>query len=167
MNTITASISLEDHMAAQRLHARHQAVRASVFLGVLLLVGLGLLLSGAGKVFGAMLLGGCGGGVVALAVLHLWGIRWRVKRLHAQHVALRHTYTYSWDEDGIEIRWSAGHLRRPWSDYLRCRENARILLLYHNDQLFELFAPHWFADKAQYEAFRQLALRVGKGARSV
>lgn len=50
---------------------------------------------------------------------------------------------------------------------MRIRENDRVLLLYHNDRLFELFCPHWFDDRAQFEAFRQLALRVGKTSKAL
>ncbi|UXA68203.1 YcxB family protein [Xanthomonas prunicola] len=160
---ITAAISLEDHLAAQRLHARHSSNRLIVFLAVLLLIGAGLLkLSGAREVIGPVLIGGGGGGVIGLALSHVWGLPRRIKRLHAQQASLRHIYTYAWDENGLEVTWADGHFRRPWSDYIRVRENDRVLLLHHNDRLFELFCPHWFADKAQYEAFRQLALRVGK-----
>ncbi|PKV14045.1 YcxB family protein [Xanthomonas prunicola] len=160
---ITATISLEDHLAAQRLHARHSSNRLIVFLAVLLLIGAGLLkLSGAREIIGPVLIGGGGGGLIGLALLHVWGLPRRIKRLHAQQASLRHPYTYAWDENGLEVTWADGHFRRPWSDYIRVRENDRVLLLYHNDRLFELFCPHWFADKAQYEAFRQLALRVGK-----
>ncbi|MEA0759769.1 YcxB family protein [Xanthomonas campestris] len=160
---ISATISLEDHLAAQRLHARHTAKRLIVVLVVLLLIGMGLLqLIGAGDIIGPVLIGAGGGGLIGLAVLHLWGLPRKIKRLHAQQAALRHTYTYAWDDTGLDITWADGHLRRPWSDYIRCRENERVLLLYHNDRLFELFAPHWFADRAQYEAFRHFALQVGK-----
>ncbi|MCC4589344.1 YcxB family protein [Xanthomonas melonis] len=160
---ITATISLEDHLAAQRLHARQYSNRLIVFLAVLLLIGAGLLkLSGANEIAGPVLIGGGGGGLIGLALLHVWGLPRRIKRLHAQHAALRHTYTYAWDENALEVTWADGHFRRPWTDYIRVRENDRVLLLYHNDRLFELFCPHWFADRAQYEAFRQLALRAVK-----
>lgn len=163
---ISVTISLEDHLAAQRLHARHDAKRLLVFLAVLLLIGAGLLhLSGASEIIGPVLIGGGGGGLLGLVALHVWGLPRRIKRLHAQQASLRHTYTYAWDENGLEITWTDGHLRRPWSDYMRIRENDRVLLLYHNDRLFELFCPHWFADRAQFEAFRQLALRVGRHPR--
>ncbi|MBO9737986.1 YcxB family protein [Xanthomonas axonopodis pv. begoniae] len=165
---ISVTISLEDHLAAQRLHARHYAKRLLVFLAVLLLIGAGLLhLSGARALIGPVLIGGGGGGLIGLALLHVWGLPRRIKRLHAQQASLRHTYTYAWDENGLEITWADGHLRRPWSDYIRIRENDRVLLLYHNDRLFELFCPHWFADRAQFEAFRQLALRVGKTSKAL
>ncbi|APP85749.1 YcxB family protein [Xanthomonas hortorum pv. vitians] len=156
---ISATISLEDHLAAQRLHARHTAKLLIVVLVVLLLIGAGLLqLIGAGEIIGPMLIGAGGGGLIGLALLHVWGLPRKIKRLHAQQAALRHTYTFAWDETGLEITWADGRLRRPWSDYIRYRENEHVLL-YHNDRLFELFAPHWFADKAHYEAFRRVAVQ--------
>ncbi|AOS26687.1 YcxB family protein [Xanthomonas oryzae pv. oryzae] len=134
-----------------------------VFLKVLLLVGVVLRqLTDAGQIIGQVLIGSGGGGLIGLALLHVWGPPRRIKRLHAQQAALRHTGTYAWDEKGLDVTWADGHFRRPWSDDIRVHENERVLLLHHNDRLFELFCPHWFGDKAQYEAFRQLALRVGK-----
>lgn len=101
---ISATISLEDHLAAQRLHARHTAKRLIVVLVVLLLIGMGLLqLIGAGDIIGPVLIGAGGGGLIGLAVLHVWGLPRKIKRLHAQQAALRHTYTYAWDDTGLDI----------------------------------------------------------------
>ncbi|MFC0155119.1 YcxB family protein [Xanthomonas dyei] len=157
---ISVTISLEDHLAAQRLHARQTAKLLIVFLVVLLLIGAGLLqLIGASEIIGPVLIGAGGGGLIGLVLLHVWGLPRKIKRLHAQQASLRYAYTFAWDETGLEITWADGRLRRPWSDYIRYRENERVLLLYHNDRLFELFAPHWFADQAHYEAFRQVAVQ--------
>ncbi|WP_115528684.1 MULTISPECIES: YcxB family protein [Xanthomonas] len=163
---ISATISLEDHLAAQRLHARQTGKLLIVILVVLLLIGAGMLqLIGASEIIGSVLLGGGGGGLIGLAALHAWGLPRKIKRLHAQQASLRYAYTFAWDESGLEITWVDGRLRRPWSDYIRYRENERVLLLYHNDRLFELFAPHWFADQAHYEAFRRVAVQGIEAAR--
>ncbi len=94
-----------------------------VFLSVLLLVGVVLLqLTDAGQIIGQVLTGSGGGGLIGLALLHLWGPPRRIKRLHAQQAALRHTCTYAWDENGLDVTWADGHFRRPWSDDIRVRE---------------------------------------------
>lgn len=86
------------------MHARHTAKRLIVVLVVLLLIGMGLLqLIGAGDIIGPVLIGAGGGGLIGLAVLHLWGLPRKIKRLHAQQAALRHTYTYAWDDTGLDI----------------------------------------------------------------
>lgn len=73
---ITATISLEDHLAAQRLHARQSSKRVMVFLAVLLLVGVVVLqLSDANEIIGQVLIGSGGGGLIGLALLHVWGRR--------------------------------------------------------------------------------------------
>ncbi|KEZ95428.1 hypothetical protein A11M_0121175 [Xanthomonas vasicola pv. vasculorum NCPPB 895] len=165
---ITATISLEDHLAAQWLHARNSSKRVIVFLAVLLLIGVVLLqLTDAGQIIGPVLIGSGGGGLIGLALLHICGLPRRITRLHVQRAALRHAYTYAWDENGLEITWADGHFRRSWSDDIRVRESERVLLLYRNDRLFELFCPHWFAGRAQYDAFRQLALPVGKTSKAL
>lgn len=163
---ISGIISVDDYLAAQRLHTRHQLRRALLVLTVALLVGLVLVLSLPSKatVFGAMLIGGGGGGLIGLGITRAWILPRKVRRLHAQQATLRHVITYAWDETEIEVSWAGGRSRHPWTDYVRCRENAQLLLLYHNDLLFELVPMSWFADDAQREAFRRLATRVGTAA---
>ncbi|MDL5365288.1 YcxB family protein [Xanthomonas sp. NCPPB 2654] len=163
---ISGIISVDDYLAAQRLHTRHQLRRALAVLVVALLVGLVLVLSlpSAATVFGALLIGAAGGGLIGLGVTRAWILPRKVRRLHAQQATLRHVVTYAWNEAEIEVSWSGGQARHPWADYVRCRENAQVLLLYHNDMLFELVPTSWFADAAQHEAFRRLASRVGASA---
>ncbi len=163
---ISGIISPHDHLAAQRLHTRHQLRRALAILAATLLVGLSLVLwlPPDLRVFGALLMGAAGGGLIGLGVTRAWILPRKVRRLHAQQAALRHVVTYAWDEAGIDVAWSGGQARRPWTDFVRCRENAQVLLLYHNDMLFEVVPTSWFVDATQREAFRRLASQVGTGA---
>lgn len=165
---ISGIIGVADYLAAQRLHTRHQLRRALAVLAAALLVGLVLVLSlpSEATVFGALLVGAGGGGLIGLGVTRAWILPRKVRRLHAQQATLRHVVTYAWDETEIEVSWAGGRARHPWTDYVRCRENAQLLLLYHNDMLFEVVPTAWFADDAQREAFRRLATRVGTAARA-
>lgn len=163
---ISGIISADDHLAAQRLHTRHQLRRVLSVMAAMLLVGLVLLflLGTETRVFGVLLIAAVGGGLIGLGVTRAWILPRKVRRLHAQQATLRHVVTYAWDETDIQVSWSGGQSRRPWSDFVRFRENAQVLLLYHNDMLFEVVPVAWFADAAQRDEFRRLASRVGTAA---
>ncbi|NYF20420.1 hypothetical protein HDC36_001881 [Xanthomonas sp. JAI131] len=164
---ISGVISLDDYLAAQRLHQRRPLRRALVLSATLLLVGVPLVIVGTSDavcIVGGLLGGIGGGGLIGLALLYGWKLPRKLRRLHAQQAALRHAITYAWDENGLEVTWSGGHARRPWADFIRYRENPQVLLLYHNDMLFDMVPTSWFVDAAQREAFRKLASRVGTGA---
>ena len=164
---ISGIISLDDYLAAQRLHQRRPLRRALTLAAMLLLVGVPLFVFGTRdsvSAIGGVLIGIGGGGMIGLALLYGWKVPRKLRRLHAQQAALRHAVTYAWDETGLEIAWSGGQARRPWSDFIRYRESPQVLLLYHNDMLFDVVPTAWFADAAQREAFRRLAARVGTDA---
>ncbi len=164
---ISGIISLEDYLAAQRLHQRRPLRRALTLAALLLLVGLPLFVFGTRdsvSLIGGLLVGIGGGGLIGLASLYRWKVPRKLRRLHAQQAVLRHVITYAWDETGLEISWSGGQARRPWTDFIRYRENQQVLLLYHNDMLFDMVPTSWFVDAAQREAFRRLAARVGTDA---
>lgn len=164
---ISGIIRLDDYLAAQRLHQRRPLRRALALMAVLLLVGMPLAAFGSGDgvpLIGFVLIGAGGGGLIGLALQYGWILPRKLRRLHAQQAALRHAITYAWDENGLEVTWSGGQARRPWADFIRYRENPQVLLLYHNDMLFDVVPTSWFADAAQREAFRRLASRVGTDA---
>lgn len=164
---ISGIISLDDYLAAQRLHQGRLFRRALTLMAVLLLVGMPLLVGGSSdsiSLIGGLLVGMGGSGLIGFPLLYKWKIPRKVRRLHAQQAALRHAITYAWDENGLEVTWSGGQARRPWTDFIRYRESSQVLLLYHNDMLFDMVPTSWFVDAAQREAFRRLASQVGTGA---
>ncbi|WP_295974907.1 YcxB family protein [uncultured Xanthomonas sp.] len=164
--TISGNITLEDYLIAQRLHQRRAVRRVLVAMAALLLSGLTLFAfarHGSGMaMLGIVLAGAGGGGLIGQTIQSAWTMPRKVRRLYAQQAALRHRLTYRWDEAGLEVTWADGHVRRSWRDYVRCRENPQVLMLYQNDILFDLVPTSWFADAAQREAFRQVvAAQVG------
>ncbi|MET0550004.1 MAG: YcxB family protein [Xanthomonas sp.] len=167
--TISGNITLEDYLIAQRLHQQRALRRVLLVMTALLLVGLGLFAfarHGSGMaIIGVMLAGAGGGGLIGQTIQSAWAMPRKVRRLFEQQAALRHRLTYHWDEVGLEVTWVDGHVRRSWRDYVRCRENPQVLMLYQNDILFDLVPTSWFTDAAQRDAFRQLvAAQVGTDA---
>ncbi|MBB5942411.1 YcxB family protein [Xanthomonas sp. 3307] len=164
---ISGTIRLDDFRAAQRLHHRYKLRRALMRMGGAFLLGVLLLLSDArggwASVLGEALVFFSCGAPIWLALWYGWVVPSKLLFLYAQQESLRHRFTYAWDQVGIRITWPNGEVHRRWRDYVRYRESPRVLLLYHNDGMFDVVPTAWFADAAQRDAFRRLAARVGTG----
>lgn len=156
MNSVTGTVSFEDHLHAQRVHRSGKAAWLQAVCAVAALLG-GIVLwrmPGQG-LLGAMLLGGGLGGVVGeLATSRLY-LPWKVQRLHRQQKALADTFIYSWDESALHAASPHGQATRPWAHYVKVKEGERIFLLYHADHMFEMLPKRWFSEAGQLEAFRR------------
>ena len=75
----------------------------------------------------------------------------------SQHAALRSPLDYWWDAETISARNAMGQSRRPWSSYVRSREEEHAFLLYQTDHLFEMVPKAWFTSAEQLEQFRGFA----------
>jgi hypothetical protein len=56
-----------------------------------------------------------------------------------------------------------GNARRRRSDYVKYRENERVFLLYHADNLCGLLPKSWFSGLEQMAELRRLAAKAGGG----
>ncbi len=124
------------------------------FVAVMLpgdLFGMGLILSVAAL-----------GGVLVPAAMIRWRLPAAAKRIHAQQRDLQRAITLIADADGLRTETETGHSRTPWPDYLRWREDERVILLYRSDALFQ-FIPTRILDTRQRAAMRAFwdAARAG------
>jgi YcxB-like protein len=152
---ITGTISASDYLDAQRLH-RARAVRwFFVFCGVLITLGIVLMLFYSPQL-GVMLV--CAGvGLVAFELIFAsLYLPWKVRRLHRQQKDLAAVFTYAWDDEFLEGKSANGQSKRRWRDYEKRKENEKMFLVYHADNLFEMFPKPWFRDQAQIDEFRSL-----------
>ena len=157
---ISGTLSEDDYLAAQRLHRRAYVRRQSLVLAALLPIG--LIVAWAGYFLpGAALLGAGVGGFIGELFCSRFSIPRRHRRIYRQQVSLRSPYTYSWDSECLSVVSETGQARRPWSDYVRSKENDEVFLLYHSDTMFEVIPKVWFQGREQAEAFRRLASQVG------
>lgn len=156
MAVITGVISAADYLAAQRLH-RRRAVTLWYSIGIAAAV-CGVMWWYFTADRSAFLLLGAGlGGLAGELTMSLIYLPWKVRRLHTQQKDLACTFTYTWDENVLQARAAIGQSIRPWEHYLRLKESKHVLLLYHADNLFEMFPKRWFQDTAQIKQFRNLA----------
>lgn len=153
---ISGALSSRHHLAALRLH-RQRSARRHLFLLTACAVA-GAILAFGGHVLMGLVLAGAGvGGVIGEVIHSTFLLPRRAEKIYSQQAALRATYVYSWDKDGIRVSSDTVQATRPWSDYIKTLENQDLLLLYHSDVLFEIFPKSWFANREQADEFRTLA----------
>lgn len=158
---ISGRLSEDDFLAAQRLHRRRCSRGVTTTLLVVALVGI-VVLYAASRAIGVVLVFAAVGGLLGEAVQNGLLLPRQARRLYRQCAAYRQSFDYSWDEDWLSVTSESGNGRRRWSDYIRYREDERVFLLYHADNLFEMLPKAWFAGEAQQiEAVRRLAAKAG------
>ena len=161
MRSAQGAVTAEDYLHAQRLHRRR--IESWLYGGCVLTALCGGLLLWQfpdAMLAGGMLVGGGTCGLVGEVAVSRLYLPWKVRRLHKQMKAFAHPLVYEWDETTLRASSPQAQGERPWSDFLKYREDDRIFLLYHADNLFEMLPKRWFAAAQQIEDFRQRLARV-------
>jgi hypothetical protein len=158
---VTATVTVNDYIAAHRLHHRRRSQVWYAICVAVFLVGVGLALSGV-KFWGPVtIMGGIGG------LLGQWwedrvGLPTKVRKLNAQFKGAGDPSELTWDAEKLEGRHSRGHGTRRWTDYVRCKESEEVFLLYVTDQLWELIPKHCLSPE-QISEIRTYASKAGAG----
>ena len=158
---ITGTILPSDYLNAQRLH-RARSVRWSylVFAGIFA-VGLAIhFLSD--RNIGWVVVCTSIGGVVGQLIRSTVYLPLKVRRLYNQQKDLASPFSYKWDSIFLEAQGISGQAKREWKNYAKYKEDEKLFLLYHADNLFEMFPKSWFRDEMQVSEFREFANRAGK-----
>ena len=163
---ISGQLTEEDFLAAQRLYRQRCARGAIVILLIVAAAGVALLLT-TGQRIGIGLLCIAVGGLLGETIQSRLLLPRQARRLFRQCAAYRQPFQYSWDEDCLSVTCESGNARRRWSDYVKYRENDRVLLLYHADNLFEMLPKAWFSGAEQMAGLRRLAVKAGGGSNAV
>lgn len=163
---IAGRLTEADFLAAQRLYRRRWARGAIVILLIVAAAGVALLLA-TGQRIGIGLLCIAAGGLLGETIQSRLLLPRQARRLFRQCAAYRQSFQYSWDEDWLSVTCESGNARRRWSDYVKYRENDRVFLLYHADNLFEMLPKAWFSGAGQMAELRRLAAKAGGGANAV
>lgn len=148
---ITGCVSEAEFIEAHRLHRRRFAVGVNAAMACLAVAGVSMFLAVSRK-WGVMLVFGAIGGIIGEMVLRLY-LRRRLRKLYAQ-LSGRTDVSYSWTAETLSIRSEYGHAERPWSVFVKAKENEQVLLMYLNDALFEIIAKRWFPSPEALEDFR-------------
>lgn len=153
---ISGKISVDDFLAAQRLHRRPVMRRLFIVLAVMFVLGV-LMMTMGYFMLGAIFVGAGAGGFIGELFVSRFSRARKLRRIYRQQASFRASYTYSWDEESLKAESETGQGRRLWTDYIRIREDERMFLLYHSDVMFEMLPKSWFRDQDQVDAFRRLA----------
>ncbi len=164
---IEGQIAEADLLAAYRLHSRKgwRFLIAFWGLGILAIVlGYLALLAGyqAGFLFralGAGLVLGVSFSLVLALVLRYVSVPRSVRRIYHEDAELSRPFTYAWDDEALRGRTTTSRWDRPWSDYLRWRQDDRLVLLYRSSVIFEPVPKSWFRSEAELEEFQDTLRR--------
>ena len=157
---ITGTITASDYLNAQRLHRRKAEFFYFAVSGVAIVIGLVLLVTEF-RFPGYIVIAGGVGGAIGELVTSLIILPWKVRRLHSQQKDLASPFTYRWSPEFLEAKGVSGETKRPWKNYAKVKENKNMFLLYHADNLFEMFPKTWFENNEQEDEFRGLAKNAG------
>lgn len=149
---VKGKVSIDEYIAAHRLHRRRiaTAMRWGLALLAAASVPLSFLVS---PKWGVVLAGAAIGGLVGETIQSRLFLPLKLRRLYSQ-VRNRTDVTYAWDAEKLILDSPRGHVERPWRDFLKAREDGQVILLYHNDALFEILAKRWFDGRSDLDAFR-------------
>jgi hypothetical protein len=88
-----------------------------------------------------------------LIMNHVW-IPWHARRIFRQQKSFGRPFELSWDEGGVHAKDGNGEYRHSWVDFIRWRENERLIVLSLSDAMFLMVPKRAFAEEASLDAFR-------------
>jgi len=85
------------------------------------------------------------------------------RRIFPKQKTLHAPLTFSWSEAGLKTENLSGTWEIAWSDYLRFRENASVMLFYQAPRLFQML-PKRVLTAEQINDLREYARRIAKSS---
>jgi hypothetical protein len=160
-DSIQVQLDAEDYVSAQRLHTVWTRKRTLTTLGfgAAGLV-LALLRHEWSLVAGGALIGGSVGGAVAYEFVRRFVLPMRARRLFAQQKNLQRPVTFRWDDAGLAWSSENGSGKTAWGDYLKRRQNDRVVLLYHSDAMFQMLPKRAFENPERWRSFEAELARI-------
>ena len=156
---ITGQLTEAEFVEAHFVHRHRLNAALNWIMAVIALAGLIVFMTASRK-WGMIAIGGGVGGLLGELLCGRLLMRRKARHLFSQLKGIT-AVTYSWDDDKLHLRSESGGLERNWSDFLKAKESGELILLYHNDVLFEVVPKQWFKDAEQVADFRR-HLRVVK-----
>lgn len=78
----------------------------------------------------------------------------RVKKLFAQQKELNLPIELEFTDSGLGTSNELGNSTRPWTHFIKWKENKELILLYHSDILFSMIPVRFFTDLQQVEILK-------------
>lgn len=149
---ISGQISEHEYIAAHKLHRKRAASAIAAATAAVAVLGF-ILFFVASRKWGVVLIVGAIGGFIGEAIQNRFFLPSKLRRLYAQ-IKNRTDVTYAWDHEKLMLISPRGHAERPWSEFLKARENDEVILLYYNDALYEIVSKRWFGDQNDLDTFK-------------
>ena len=68
--------------------------------------------------------------------------------MYEQQKELHYPYTITIDEMGIHTKNQIGEAKRPWSLFVKWREDKNLIMLYHSDVMFSMLTKRYLNEEA-------------------
>jgi len=143
---VSVRYEADDYVSASLLHARWSIRRWLVVLGIGAgaAVAIWMLFPDRAAVVAGGVLGGVIGAVAWYATAMLVYLPWKSRRMFRQQKSLHASYEVEWDDAGLTVRGEHLLSTTPWDAYIKRKENARVLMLYQSDLLFQMLPKRCF-----------------------
>jgi hypothetical protein len=156
MSMIQVQLDAEDYVSASILHTRW--TRKWIVLSLLCIVA-GLLLvlvhQEWSRLAGYMLVGSAVGGSIGHEAMRRFQLPRKARRLFSQQKNLQRPIGFTWDQHGLDWTSENGAGRIPWDDFIKWRQNERVVLLYHSDLLFQMLPKRAFTEEGQLQSIME------------
>jgi len=78
----------------------------------------------------------------------------RVKKIFTQQKEFSLPFEIEFTETGMRSSNEVGNSNRPWTNFVKWKENKELFMLYHSDVLFTMIPKRFFTDPQQIEMVR-------------
>ena len=113
---------------------------------------------------GSALIGIVVGGVAGGAINRYFVLPRRLRSRLTERKAIHRRFTLAWSEEGLAVESENGHVRVPWGDFFRTKENENFILLYTSRTRYLILPKRCFTEPGQLASFLEL-LRKRVGVR--
>jgi len=156
-----AQLTVDDFIAAQRLHAGHTRMLTFCLTTAVIVVAVcwALHATDAGSLAGAA-------AMFVLWVSIFWGtysrrVAGRAARIFARQPNLELAYHIEITDERLVMCYAdRGSWTIPWRDFYQWKSGATIVLAYQTAEVFRIFPRRWFASDADFAGFKELLAKT-------
>lgn len=167
MIEISGQLTTDDYVSAQFLHFRPRTLFKVAAIPPLFVYVWAMWYSFVGpgsKDFDWLDLVLPAGGLFVVLNFFLY-IPWRIRRTFEQRKSLHEQLNAKIDDSGLRAESSRGNANMPWSDFMKWKENDRLILMYISDHIFLTFPKRFFQNNHGVEDLRDILKRnIGASA---